>query len=73
MKLVKGTYEVQSEGLHPTFHNVTPKSKRFGQSIEYQGWGLHSLFTPYNLFNPDSGTISRFHIFRIGIFTTRLV
>ena len=27
MKLVKGTYEVQSEGLHPTFHNVTPKVK----------------------------------------------
>ena len=73
MKLVKGTYEVQSEGLHPTFHNVTPKVKELVKASNIKDGVCNSLFTPYNLFNPDSGTISRFHIFRIGIFATRLV
>jgi thiamine phosphate synthase YjbQ (UPF0047 family) len=29
MKLYKGTIEVQSEGHHPTFHDITPKVKEF--------------------------------------------
>jgi len=29
MKLYKGKIEVQSEGQHPTFHDITPKVKEF--------------------------------------------
>ncbi len=55
MIFIREKFEIQSEGQHPTFHNITEQVKIFWKDREVKN-GMVTVYSPsYDLFGNGSG------------------